>query len=220
MTDESSSVGMSKVPVDPEDQREVKMRNLGAIEFVSLDGVFQAPGDPNEDTEGGFEHGGWQRPYFDDVMAASAAEGMARTDAHLFGRKTYQIMAAYWPNAPADDPFAMHLNNVQKYVASNTLRDEDVTWQHTTLLNGDVAQRIREIKEQPGGGIGVLGSGTLVRWLLDNDLLDELTLAVYPLTLGGGKRVFADDGRLRRFELVHSETTGTGGLILRYRPAR
>jgi dihydrofolate reductase len=196
------------------------MRTLGAIEFVSLDGVYQAPGHPDEDREGGFEYGGWQRPYFDDVLGASAAEGMARTDTQLFGRKTYQNMAAHWPNAPTDDPFAMHLNNVHKYVVSNTLRDEDVTWNNTSLLNGDVAQQIREIKELPGNNIGVLGSGTLVRWLLDNDLLDELTLAVYPVVLGGGKRLFADDGRMRKLRLVDSKTTGTGGLISTYRPAR
>jgi dihydrofolate reductase len=196
------------------------MRKLGAIEFVSLDGVYQAPGDPDEDREGGFEHGGWQRPYFDDVMGAIAAEGMAQTDAQMFGRRTYEKMAEYWPTAPADDPFAMHLNNVQKYVVSNTLRDGDVTWQHTTLVNGDVAERIRQIKGRPGGDIGVLGSGKLVRWLLDNDLLDELLLAVYPVVLGGGKRVFADDGCMRKLELIDSRRTSTGGLVNTYRPVR
>jgi dihydrofolate reductase len=196
------------------------MRKLGAIEFVSLDGVYQAPGDPNEDTEGGFRHGGWQRPYFDEVLGAVAAEGMAETDAHIFGRKTYLKMADHWPNAPADDPFAMHLNSVQKYVVSNTLRDEDVTWARTTLLNGDVAGRIREIKEQPGKNIGVLGSGALVRWLLANDLLDELSIAVFPIVLGGGKRLFADDGEVRKLELVDSVTTKTGGVMMTYRPIR
>jgi dihydrofolate reductase len=196
------------------------MRRIVAVEFLSLDGVYQAPGDPDEDTEGGFRYGGWQRPYFDEVLGAVAAEGMAETDAHIFGRKTYLKMAAHWPNAPADDPFAMHLNNVQKYVVSNTLRVEDVTWASTTLLNGDVARQIREIKEQPGKNIGVLGSGALVRWLLANDLLDELSIAVFPIVLGGGKRLFGDDGELRKLELVDSVTTKTGGVMMTYRPIR
>src|SRR5881409_16401 len=108
------------------------MRMLRVIEFLSLDGVLQAPGAPDEDTEGGFRHGGWQRPYFDDVLGAAAAEGMAQTDAHLFGRKTYEIMAAYWPTAPRDDPYGQHLNRVSKYVASRTL--QEVGWQNSTLI--------------------------------------------------------------------------------------
>jgi dihydrofolate reductase len=196
------------------------MGTLTVIEFLSLDGVYQAPGDPNEDTEGGFRHGGWQRPYFDEVLGAAAAEGMSRTGAQLFGRKTYEIMARYWPNAPADDPYADHLNNVQKYVASNTLREEDVTWQHTTLLTGDVAARIRAIKDGDGTNIGVLGSGALVRTLAANDLVDTYSLFVYPIVLGSGKRLFGDADEVRRLELVDSKTTTTGGVLLTYRPAR
>jgi dihydrofolate reductase len=196
------------------------MGTLGVIEFLSLDGVYQAPGDREEDTEGGFRHGGWQRPYFDEVLGAEAAEGMARTGAQLFGRKTYEIMARYWPNAPADDPYAKHLNNIRKYVASNTLREEDVTWQHTTLLTGDVPGQIRAIKERDDGNIGVLGSGTLVRTLAEHDLVDTYSLFVYPIVLGSGKRLFGEADEVRRLELVDSKTTSTGGLILTYRPAR
>ena len=196
------------------------MRRLVAVEFLSLDGVYQAPGDPNEDTEGGFRHGGWQRPYFDEVLGAAAAEGMARTDAQLFGRKTYQKMAEYWPNASVDDPFSAYLNAVQKYVVSNTLREDDIAWRPTTILNGDVAARIRQIKDGPGNDIGVLGSGRLLRWLLANDLVDELSLSIFPVVLGGGKRLFADDGEMRTIELVDSVPTKTGGVMLTYRPRR
>ncbi len=194
------------------------MRKLLVVEFLSLDGVYQAPGDPNEDTEGGFEHGGWQVPFFDEVLGASAAQGMAGTDAHLFGRKTYEIMAAYWPNAPAEDPFAKHLNGVRKYVASRTLTE--AKWQNTTLLRGDVVEEVAELKDRPGAAITVLGSGNLVRTLADHDLVDEYSLTVFPVVLGGGKKLFPEDGRMRKLRLVDSETTTTGGLMLTYRPER
>ena len=194
------------------------MRSLRVIEFLSLDGVMQAPGDPNEDTEGGFRHGGWQRPYFDDVLGASAAEGMAATDAYLFGRKTYQKMAAHWPNAPADDPYAQHLNGTQKYVASRTLRSLD--WQNSTLIEGDVTAEVAKLKQQPGGNIAVLGSGELIQTLMENDLVDEYFFAVFPILLGNGKRLFKDSDRARNLRLVDSKTSSTGGLILTYRPER
>jgi dihydrofolate reductase len=194
------------------------MRRLVVTEFLSLDGVYQAPGDQNEDTEGGFEHGGWQRPYFDEVLGAFAAEGMAETDAHLFGRKTYEVMAAYWPSAPADDPFARHLNGVQKYVASRTLTD--VRWRNTTLLRGDVPAEVARLKEQPGKSISVLGSGELVRTLAEHDLIDGYSLVVHPIVLGGGKRLFVDDRRIRRLRLTGSSPTTTGAVILTYEPER
>jgi len=194
------------------------MRKLVVIEFLSLDGVMQAPGDPDEDTEGGFRHGGWQRPYFDDVLGAAAAEGMAATDAHLFGRKTYEIMAAYWPTAPSDDPFTEHLNNASKYVASRTL--SSVEWQNSTLIEGDVAEEVAKLKDQPGGNIAVLGSGDLVQTLMKNDLIDEYSLTVSPIVLGSGKRLFRDRDQLMRLNLVDSKPTSTGSLILTYQPAR
>jgi dihydrofolate reductase len=193
------------------------MRMLRVIEFLSLDGVMQAPGSPEEDTEGGFRHGGWQRPYFDEVHGASAAEGMAATDSYLFGRKTYEKMAAYWPTAPDDDPYAQHLNSTPKYVASRTL--QDVEWENSTLIAGEVAEEVAKLKEQPGKNIAVLGSGDLVQTLIEHDLVDEYFLAVFPIVLGSGKRLFREADEVRRLSLVDSKTTGTGGLILTYRPA-
>jgi dihydrofolate reductase len=193
------------------------MRLLRVIEFLSLDGVMQAPGAADEDTEGGFRHGGWQRPYFDDVLGATAAEGMAETDAYLFGRKTYEKMAAFWPTAPEDDPYGRHMNSTPKYVASRTL--QDVEWRNSTLIEGDVAQEVARLKEQPGKNIAVLGSGDLVQTLLEHDLVDEFFLAVYPLVLGSGKRLFRDSDQVRKLRLVDSKPTSTGGVILTYRPA-
>jgi dihydrofolate reductase len=190
---------------------------LRVIEFLSLDGVMQAPGAPDEDTEGGFQHGGWQRPYFDEVLGATAAEGMAETDAYLFGRKTYEKMAAYWPTAPEDDPYGRHMNSTPKYVASRTLRD--VEWQNSTLIKGDVAEEVARLKEQPRKNIAVLGSGDLVQTLLEHDLVDEFFLAVYPIVLGSGKRLFREAGQVRKLSLVDSKPTSTGGVILTYRPA-
>jgi dihydrofolate reductase len=193
------------------------MRMLRVIEFLSLDGVMQAPGAADEDTEGGFQHGGWQRPYFDDILGATAAEGMAATDAYLFGRKTYEKMAAYWPTVSDDDPYARHMNSTPKYVASRTLKDLD--WSNSTLIQGDVAEQVAKLKSEAGGNIAVLGSGELVQTLVANDLVDEYFLAVYPIVLGSGKRLFRDAGQVRKLTLVDSKTTGTGGLLLTYRPA-
>ncbi len=192
------------------------MRMLRVIEFLSLDGVLQAPGAPDEDTEGGFQHGGWQRPYFDDVLGATAAEGMAATDAYLFGRKTYEKMAAYWPTVPDEDAYARHLNSTPKFVASTTLRG--VEWQNSTLIEGDVAEEVGKLKEQAGKNIAVLGSGDLVQTLSEHDLVDEYFLAVFPIVLGSGKRLFREADRVRRLSLVDSKATSTGGVILTYRP--
>jgi dihydrofolate reductase len=194
------------------------MRKLLVIEFMSLDGVVQAPGDPEEDREGGFAYGGWQRAYFDDVFLQDAAHGMARTDAQLFGRKTYEKMAAYWPNVSDEDPFARHLNNVRKYVASRTLTK--ATWTGTTILSGDVTDQVRELKAQAGGNISVLGSPGLVQTLMAQDLVDEYALAIHPLVLGNGKKLFRDGSDIRRLELVRSTPTTTGVLLTTYRPVR
>jgi dihydrofolate reductase len=190
------------------------MRKLRVIEFLSLDGVMQAPGAEDEDTEGGFRHGGWQRPYFDDVVAAAAAEGMAATDAYLFGRKTYEHMASFWPNAPADDPFSRHLNNTAKYVASRTLQSAD--WQNSTLLGGDIPEEVAKLKQQPGASIAVLGSGELVQTLIEHHLVDEFLLVINPLVLGSGKRLFKGAEEPIRFELVDSKPTSTGAVMLTY----
>lgn len=193
------------------------MRSLVVTEFLSLDGVMQSPGDPQEDTDGGFQHGGWQRPYFDEVMGAAAATGMATTVAYLFGRRTYELMARFWPAAPADDPFGAHLNGMVKYVASTTLRS--LSWANSQLLEGDVVQAVAGLKEQPGGSICVLGSGGLVQTLARHDLVDEYALTVSPILLGGGKRLFRDADLFRRLTLVSSQPTTTGSVMLTYRPA-
>jgi len=193
----------------------MNMRTLRAIEFVSLDGVIQAPGHPEEDTEGGFRHGGWQREYVDDVLGAAAAAGMASTDAYLFGRKTFTAMAAYWPTVSDDDPYARHLNATPKYVASRSLRD--VSWKGATVIDGDVAAAVADFKRQDGGNIAVLGSGALVRTLLAYELVDELFLTVFPIIIGSGKRLFGDADRPTKLSLVASRSTSTGGVMLTYR---
>ncbi len=194
------------------------MRKLVVIEFMSLDGVVQAPGDPQEDPEGGFAHGGWQRQYFDEVFMQQAAVGMAETDAQLFGRKTYEKMAAFWPTVGDADPFAKHLNHVIKYVASRSMTE--AAWEGTTVLNGDVAAQVREIKERDGGTISVLGSADLAQTLMAQDLIDEYALAVHPILLGSGKKLFRDAEQVRKLELVDSTSTTTGVLLTTYRPAR
>jgi dihydrofolate reductase len=199
------------------EREEALMRKLAVIDFLSLDGVMQAPGQPEEDTEGGFMHGGWAVPYHDEGLAESVAEGMASTDAYLFGRKTYEIFAAYWPTAPREIPFTDHLNNTAKYVVSTTLKD--LAWHNSSVIDGDVVAEVRKLKNQSGKNIAVLGSGQLVQTLVENDLVDEFFLTVYPLVLGGGKRLFRDDQQLRRMELVDTNATSTGGVVLTYRPA-
>ena len=194
------------------------MRKLRVIEFLSLDGVLQSPGAADEDTEGGFRHqGGWQRPYFDDVLAESAAEGWKQPMRTSSGGKTYEKMAAFWPNAPADDPYGQHLNGTRKYIASRTL--DSVDWKHSELVQGDVADEVGKLKAQPGGNIAVLGSGELVQTLMAHHLVDEYYLVMFPIVLGSGKRLFRDSEDALKLRLVDSKTTSTGGLILTYRPA-
>ena len=195
------------------------MRKLIVNEFLSLDGVMQAPGDPDEDRSGGFAHGGWQPQYFDEDFAKVAFEGLAETDAYLFGRRTYEIMAAFWPTQPDDVPFAGSLNGLPKYVASTTL-SEPLEWRNSTLLQGDVAKAVAELKEEPGKNIVVLGSGDLVQTLMENDLVDEYGLMINPILLGGGKRLFREGSPKRPLRLVRSMTTSTGVIVATYEPDR
>ena len=194
------------------------MRKLSVAEFVSLDGVMQAPGGEDEDREGGFQHGGWQQPYFDDVGGERIGASMAQTGAFLFGRKTYEIFAGYWPTQPDDDPFAKILNGLPKYVASTTLT-EPLAWEPSTLLHGDVAKAVAELKEGEGGAIVVLGSGGLVQTLYENDLVDEYALMINPIVLGSGKRLFRDVP-MKPLKLAESVTTSTGVLMATYVPDR
>jgi dihydrofolate reductase len=188
-------------------------------EFTSLDGVVQAPGGPDEDTSGGFRHGGWWMPYFDPEVMGPVIDGFAhRCEALLQGRRTYQVSASAWPER--DGGFADWINATQKYVVSDTLDEADVAaWTPTTIIRGaDLVQAVTELRERDGGDIYVYGSLTLTHTLLEAGLVDELVLMIGPVTLGGGKRLFADDGAARRFRLVEAKPASTGALVCRYEP--
>ena len=185
---------------------------------ITLDGVIQAPGRPDEDTRGGFAHGGWAAPYADPVMGELAAEGMANTGGLLFGRRTYEDFYGFWPNQPEPNPFTAHLNATQKYVASNTLQ-EPLPWQNSTLLSGDATEAVAELRSGEGKDLVVLGSGALVRSLSRTDLVDEYDLLVHPLILGSGRRLFEGDALPRKLELMSTNTTTTGVILATYRPA-
>jgi dihydrofolate reductase len=188
------------------------------IEFISLDGVVQAPGGPDEDTDGGFAHGGWSHPFFDDVVGGGFDDALEKADALLYGRRTWQAMAAAWP-ARAGDPFADRMNTIPKYVVSSTLGDDDLTWDNTTRIPGEEAvERIRELRAAAGGDLLVMGSPTLARTLLGEGLVEELRLLIEPVILGGGKSIFPDDGVMHTLELVSAETSGTGVHVSVYRP--
>jgi len=184
---------------------------------VTLDGVMQAPAGPDEDPRGGFVHGGWARPYFDQVMAEQAGEGIAKGGAFLFGRRTYEHFASVWPHQPDDDMFAKVLNERTKYVASRTLR-EPLEWRNSTLLKGDAADAVAELKRQEDKDLVILGSGELIGSLMAHDLIDEYRLLIHPLVLGSGRRLFTDDGTFATLRLVDTTTTTTGVVIATYRP--
>jgi dihydrofolate reductase len=188
-------------------------------EFISLDGVVQAPGGPEEDPDGGFAHGGWSHPYFDpEVMGAAFDAALSGAEALLFGRRTWQSMAAAWPGR-AGDPFADRMNAIKKYVVSATLGDDALTWHNTTRIPGDQAvARIRALQATEGGDLLVMGSPTLVRALLQEGLVGELRLMIEPVLLGGGKSIFPADGALRPLELASTVTSGTGVQVCTYRP--
>jgi dihydrofolate reductase len=189
-------------------------------EFISLDGVVQAPGGA-EDTDGGFAHGGWSMPYFDpDTMGGFIDDAMSTTDALLFGRRTWQAMASAWPDRDdGSDPFATRMNTIPKYVVSSTLTDGDLTWANSVLIPGDdPASSVAELKQQDGGDLGVMGSPHLARTLVEAGLVDEYRLLIEPLLLGGGKSIFPFDGERRPLELVDASTTPTGVLRCVYRP--
>ncbi len=190
-------------------------------DFMSLDGVVQAPGGPEEDTDGGFAHGGWSMPYFDPETMGRFIDTFGRsTEALLFGRRTWQTMAAAWPERDdGSDPFATHLNTVTKYVVSDTLTEADLTWHNSVLIPGDAAiATITGLKRRDGGDIGLMGSSQLARTLVAEGLVDEYRLLIEPLLLGGGKSVFPNDGEYRPLELVSVETSPTGVLLCVYRP--
>ena len=189
---------------------------LTITENVSVDGVMQGLGGPDEDRRGGFERGGWALPLFDDEAQTFVAEVYQRAEAFLFGRRTYEIFAGYWGvMADAGNPIASALNTRPKYVASTTLTNPQ--WADTTVLPGDVAAALGELKATRGGELQVHGSGNLVRWLLDNQLVDEITLLVYPVVIGQGTRLFPDTGPDAALDLVESRSTPKGVTIQVYR---
>ncbi len=186
--------------------------------FLSLDGVIQAPGDSQEDTEGGFEHGGWQMPYFDADAARIMSETIATQDALLLGRVTYQIFAAYWPFAPEEDPIAQRLNSIPKFVVSKTLNE--VKWNNSHLIKGNVAEEVAKLKQSGSGNLSVVGSGQLAQTLMEHNLVDEYVLWVHPVVLGSGKRLFRDGSPKTALRLVDTKTTSSGVVILTYQPER
>jgi len=190
------------------------MRKLTAVEFVTLDGVMQGLGSPDEDRDGGFEHGGWSAPYSDDVQTTAAVESLESTTVYLLGRKTYEKMIGYWPSQPDENPMAAHLNAAPKYVATRTLTD--LTWSNAQVLDGDLVPAVGDLKSRGEGTVVVLGSGVLVQELIANDLVDGYHLFLHPLLLGTGKRLFREMDRPRRLRLVDCTPTSTGVLMLRY----
>ncbi|MPZ82580.1 MAG: dihydrofolate reductase [Actinophytocola sp.] len=190
------------------------MRHLTVTTFVSLDGVMQAPGGADEDRDGGFEHGGWAVPHFGQHLIGLMATLTGRADALLLGRRTYDIFAATWPLAGADDPIGAKLNGMRKYVASRTL--DTVSWRNSTLLTGDVAEAVGELKRGEGGEIQVHGSGGLVQTLVEHDLVDEFHLLVFPVLIGSGKRLFAAGTVPVGLSLVDTTASATGVVISRY----
>jgi dihydrofolate reductase len=192
------------------------MRKLVVAEFVSLDGVVQAPGGPDEDRDGGFGYGGWVAPFVDEMLATVRDE-MPGLGALLLGRRTYEIFAASWPLVGDDNPVAAKFNRVPKYVASRTLEKDRLGWANSTLLTGDVAEAVAELKRQPGEGeIQVSGSGGLVQTLLRHDLVDEFRLKVIPVLIGSGKRLFGAGTRPGGLTLIGTTTTAGGVTMATY----
>ncbi|MFF4880144.1 dihydrofolate reductase family protein [Micromonospora sp. NPDC000668] len=206
-------------PRSASDPWETDMRKLIADEWMTLDGVVQAPGYDGEDSDGGFQHGGWHMPHMDDITTNWVTKTTVETGAFLFGRRTYEIFASFWPTAPAElATLAEVLNNRPKYVASTTLT-EPLAWQNSTVLQGDVAKAVASLKQEDGGALHVVGSSQLTRTLIEHDLVDELRIFIEPVLVGGGKRIFPEDGTLRRLRLTGSQVTTTGVIIATYTTA-
>jgi dihydrofolate reductase len=190
------------------------MSKLIVFTNLTLDGVMQAPGRPDEDRRGGFEHGGWAVPY---AAMTEAGESLSDTGPLLLGRRTYEDFYGYWPKQ-TNNPFTEVLNTTQKYVASKTLK-QPLAWSNSTLLKGDVPKAVAELKAQPGKDLLVMGSGELIQTLMKHNLVDLYVLLIHPLVLGSGRRLFPDGGALATLQLVDTKTTKTGVVIATYRPA-
>lgn len=196
------------------------MRKVIAFEWMSLDGVVQAPGDPDEDRDGGFRHGGWHLPYFDDTSRAWVVENMTAAGGFLFGRRTYENLSSYGPNASEDEQvIARPLNSKPKYVASTTL-EEPLEWRNSSLLSGRAPAAVRALKEEDGDDLLLIGSPDFAQTLIRNDLIDEYRLMIDPIVLGSGKPLFQDADELQRLRLVESEPTSTGAILVTYAAER
>jgi dihydrofolate reductase len=196
------------------------MRKVIADEWLTLDGVIQAPGQPDEDPSGGFQHGGWHIGYFDDLAQRQVVDSVVNAGGFLLGRRTYEIFAAHWPNASEEEQvLAEPLNSKPKHVASRTLT-EPLAWQNSTVLQGDVSDAVAALKQEDGEDLHVIGSSQLVQTLVERDLVDEFQVMIDPLVVGGGKRLFRDDGVRRPLRLVDSQVTTTGVIIATYAPAK
>ena len=195
------------------------MRKVIVNEFMSLDGVVQAPGASDEDPSGGFAHGGWHMRYMEDELARNwVLESIVEAGGFLLGRRTYEIFAAYWPNAPEEEQvIAEPLNSKPKHVASTTLA-EPLEWRNSTLVEGDVAAAVAALKQADGSDLHVIGSTELVRTLIEHNLADEFRLMIDPIVLGGGKRIFRDDGSRKSLRLIDGQVTSTGAILARYAP--
>jgi dihydrofolate reductase len=193
------------------------MRKIIATISLTLDGVMQAPGRPDEDRRGGFEHGGWAMGYHDAVMMKAMGEGMSQGADLLFGRRTYEDFFSVWPKR-TDNPFTPVLNNSLKYVASRNLK-EPLPWQNSKLLSGDAADSVARLKQQPGKDLVVLGCGDLMQTLMRHGLVDVYVLLIHPLVLGGGRRLFNEEAQRTALRLVKSVTTTTGVVIATYQPS-
>jgi dihydrofolate reductase len=187
------------------------MRKLVVGTFLTLDGVMQAPGGPEEDRSGGFAHGGWLVPYFDDMMGQVMTEWIQGADGLLLGRRTYEIFAAHWPHVTGDDPIAAKLNSVRKHIVSRTL--DRVAWNNSRLIEGDAVEGIKRLKREAGGELQVHGSGELIQTLLEHNLVDAFRLWTFPVLLGTGKRLFANGTVPARFKLVETRTSSTGVVL-------
>jgi dihydrofolate reductase len=194
--------------------KELIMRKLVVAEFMSLDGVMQAPGGADEDTEGGFSHGGWTIPYWHDDIGAHFFAAIAQADALLVGRKTWQIHGGAFEPMPDGDPFGDIMNSLHKYVVSTTLDSADA-WRNSTLISANVVEEVRALKQQPGKDIYIDGSSVLVHTLARHDLVDEYSLLVYPIVLGGGKKVFPEGVDLK-LRLLESRALPSGVVLMRY----
>jgi len=190
------------------------MRKVIVLSFISLDGVMQAPGGPQEDTSGGFKYGGWTFPYFDESTGKIMAEQMGKPYDLLLGRKTYDIFAAYWPNHPEE---GFGLNKATKYVASRSALK--LTWEKSNLLQGDAAEAVKKLKSQEGPDLQVHGSGNFIQTLMKHDLVDEFWLKIFPVTLGSGKRLFAEGAIPAAFQMTKGEVFPNGLIIANYKRA-